>query len=146
MRGRDEGGTRLATGGDASGHIHAFLVDRNRDEPATRRAEYAALQAIAGLFDPNRISGIEKYSSCNIQCLLGAGDNHDLAYVALHPASSTEIGGDRFAKAIRAKRIDMVNSVGMRIAAMASDQACPYLEGKLIEGGLGDAKGSPART
>src|SRR5580698_4907090 len=143
MRRRDESGFCLAAGTDAGRYVHTFFVDWNRNEAAACGHEDAALQAIARLFDPDRIAGIEKHAGGNIERLLRTGDDHDLADVALHATSGAEIVGDSFAKAICAERVDVMNGAGARIAAMTSDQARPCLKGELIEGRLVDAKGSP---
>jgi hypothetical protein len=85
---------------DAGGYIHPFVIDGDGDKAAACGGKNTALQAIAGVFNPDCISGIEEDSRGDVERLLRAGDDHDLVCVALYSARGAEIAADRFADAL----------------------------------------------
>ena len=131
---------------DASVDVEAFVIDRNRDGADSGAEQKRADQRIAGLFDPGFVAGIEQDASGDVEGLLRAGDDHDLAGIAADGAGGAQVGAHRVAEDFKAKGMEVVGGVDAQGTAVAGNKLRPDVEGELVEGRLMDAESSPAVT
>src|SRR5262249_29054627 len=144
MRWCDAGCARFAVAFQASGNLKAFLVNRDRYQPAPGDGEYLTSQPVGRLFNPHRIARIKQYARGNLQSLLRAADDHDLARVAVYAARCSQIFGNRCAKLQGAHRVAEVKRADSDFARVPRHQLRPHLKGKVVERQLSNHKSTPS--
>src|ERR1700728_122150 len=144
MRGRDEGHTRIGSHTHAGGDVEAIFIDGDGDGAAAGAEQQGANERIAGFFEPRGVAGVEENAGGDVECLLRAGDDHDLEGIAANGASGAQVGADGFAKGLEAERMEVAGGVDAQRAAMAGEQLRPNIEGEVVERRLMNAEGPPA--
>src|SRR5882724_7827984 len=143
MRGRNKGGSRLATLLDAGGNIQTFVINRYGHRMTAGQGKDISRQAVTGLFHPHTVPRIEEDPSRDLKGLLGTADDHDLLRFAVQRPRGFQIVCDRFAERHGAALIAVMKCMRLHTSAMARDQVGPDVERKLVERHLPDTKCSP---
>src|SRR5260370_40546430 len=107
-------------------HVHAFVVYRHRHHSAIMKAEYAMSETISGLLHPYRISRVDQYAGCYLECLLRTAHHHDLVVFASHTASGPDVVRNGRPEFLQPHGVAVIQGFCEAMPATAHDKAIPY--------------------
>ena len=87
------------------GDVETVPVDRQWHDPRLGGAQDVDGGAVARVFDPGDVAGVEQHAGREAQPLLRPGGHHQLLGAAAHAAGGREIFGDRLAQPRLALRV-----------------------------------------
>ena len=105
---RNIGSPRLCALLDSGGYDHAVLVDRNRNQTATRALENVARKTVPGFLHPNRASVAKENARRDLKGLLGTSNHHYLAGIAADRPRGSQVGANGLATTFGTPRIGVV--------------------------------------
>src|SRR5262249_30772178 len=137
MRGRHEGEAEGAGAAQPFLDAEALLVDRHRDEVGAAGEKAVARADRARHFEPHLVAGIEQHRADEVESLLRAGEDEDLASLAGNAAIGAEMRGDRLAQGRVPERRAIAHPLLAGAAPMLRGKPRPLRHGKGVEGGEG---------
>jgi hypothetical protein len=144
VRRRHVSGPRFAASLDAGRHIQAIVVNWNRHEATSRRAQHVLREPISRFLNPHRASGVEQHPGRNIQRLLRAADDHDLAPLAAHRTCRSQISANRFSQFAETHGIAVLDRAQVKISAIARHELRPHVKRKGIHSRVAQTERSRA--
>ena len=94
MRGRNVSSACVLAKANAGGDIQTFLINWHGNQPAARKHKDPAAETISRLFEPDRITRVEKDTRGDVQGLLRTADHHNLIGVTFHRTHSSQVFGN----------------------------------------------------
>ena len=115
--------------------LDALLIDGNTDDQGPHRREQVARGAVAGVFHGDDAAGFQHHTGDEIQGLLRAVGDHDVAVAAFDPTGKRDMPGDGTAQCRQPFGLAVEPAVLGDAPQRVLGAAPPFILGELVAAG-----------